>query len=106
MFAWQKCICIIEILQIQVIRLAKFSVKIPVRTLRVFKKKLVAAFGFKMQTSCGEIAYPNEWKKSWIEFFFKNRLEFVIGKIENQELNELFEKLRSKKDRLFDGAKE
>ena len=64
-----------------------------------------------MQTSCGEIAYPNEWNKCWIEFFFKNRLEFVIEKIEKfsildyQELNTLMEKLRSKKDRLFDGAK-
>ena len=65
-----------------------------------------------MQTSCGEIAYPNEWNKCWIEFFFKNRLEFVIEKIEKfsildyQELNTLIEKLHSKKDRLFDGAKE
>ena len=64
-----------------------------------------------MQTSCGEIAYPNEWNKCWIEFFFKNRLEFVIEKIEKfsildyQELNTLIEKLHSKKDRLFDGAK-
>ena len=64
-----------------------------------------------MQTSCGEIAYPNEWNKCWIEFFFKNRLEFVIDKIENfsildyQELKTLIEKLCSKKDRLFDGAK-
>ena len=59
-----------------------------------------------MQTSCGEIAYPNEWNKCWIEFFFKNRLEFVIEKIDNQELNTLIEKLHSKKDWLFDGAKE
>ena len=59
-----------------------------------------------MQTSCGEIAYPNEWNKCWIEFFFKNRLEFVIGKIDNQELNVLIEKLHNKKDWLFDGAKE
>ena len=59
-----------------------------------------------MQTSCGEIAYPNEWNKCWKEFFFKNRLEFVISIIENQELNTLIEKLHSKKDWLFDGAKE
>ena len=74
--------------------------------LGIFQKFSVSSFGFKMQTSCGEIAYPNEWNKCWIEFFFKNRLEFVIGKIENQELNTLIEKLQSKKDRLFDGAKE
>ena len=64
-----------------------------------------------MQTSCGEIPYPNEWNKCWIEFFFKNRLEFAIEKIEKfsildyQELNTLIEKLRCKKDWLFDGAK-
>ena len=58
-----------------------------------------------METCCGEIAYPNEWNKCWKEFFFNNRLEFVIGKIQNKELDTLFEKLCSKKDQLFDGAK-
>ena len=72
----------------------------------ISKKLQVSEFGFKMQTSCGEIAYPNQWNKCWIEFFFTNRLEFVISKIGNRELTTLFENLCSKKDRLFDDAKE
>ena len=58
-----------------------------------------------METCCGEISYPNDWNDCWQDFYLKNRLKFVISKIQNPELDTLLEKLHSKKDQLFDGAK-
>ena len=58
-----------------------------------------------METCCGEIAYPNDWNDCWKDFYLKNRLQFVIRKIHNPDLDTMLDKLHSKKYQLFDGAK-
>ena len=64
----------------------------------------VTQFGFHVTTCCGEMAYPNEWNLSWEDFYFDNRLKFVIERINNKELFDLFEKLKNVKHQIFVGA--
>ena len=58
-----------------------------------------------MPTCCGAAEYDNSWSDNWPDFFFATRLDALAERLDCFELFEKLEKLKLKKDELFNGAK-
>lgn len=50
--------------------------------LAVLHKKSANAFGFYHDNYCGSTLQPNAWNNNWVEFFGKQRIQFLIAEIQ------------------------